>query len=121
MSKTQVWYPNIDMKMTGHRLKQRIKDSGYSVKDVQVYLQLSCPQPIYRWFKGEILPSVDHLYMLSKLLHLHMESLLVSQVKNLDLWKDTMVEVKVKAFDGWSWKWKLAYKDILGGRRVILD
>ena len=44
---------------------------------IQDYLHLSCVQPIYRWYKGLILPSVDHLFMLSELLNVHMEDFLV--------------------------------------------
>ena len=61
-------YENIDMERTGILLKEMFDKSGYTVKDIQKILHLSCPQPIYRWFKGNILPSVDHLYVLSRLL-----------------------------------------------------
>ena len=70
-------YENIDMKKTGILLKETIEKTGYTVKDIQKIVHLSCPQPIYRWFKGMILPSVDHLYVLSRLLKIHMEDLLV--------------------------------------------
>lgn len=46
------------------------------MQDIQNYLVLSCPQPVYRWFQGKTLPSVDHLYALSRLLGVHMEELL---------------------------------------------
>ena len=46
---------------------------------------LSCPQPIYRWFKGQILPSVNHLFVLSKLLNVHMEELLVEKKQNYSI------------------------------------
>lgn len=70
-------YPDIDMKRTGLILKQKIEQAGYSVKDIQKILSLSCPQPIYRWYNGKVLPSVDHLYVLGRLLGIHMEDLLV--------------------------------------------
>ena len=41
--------------------------------------EISCVQPIYRWYKGIILPSVDHLFMLSELLGVHMEEMLVKK------------------------------------------
>lgn len=72
-------YPNIDMKRTGMLLKSKIQQAGYSVKDIQEKLFLSCPQPIYRWFNGTVLPSVNHLYVLSRLLNVHMEELLVPE------------------------------------------
>lgn len=78
-------YPDIDMKKTGLLLKNRIFSAGYSVKDIQEKLGLSCPQPIYRWFKGLILPSVNHLFVLSQLLGVHMEELLVpNQTSNCE-------------------------------------
>lgn len=72
-------YPNIDMIQTGLKLKMYIDNLGMSVKDIQEYLHLSCPQPIYRWLNGKILPSVDHLLMLSELFGTHMEELLVKK------------------------------------------
>lgn len=69
----------IDQVETGKKLKAMIQAAGYNVKFIQEYLHLSCPQPIYRWFKGKILPSVEHLYALSRLLNVHMEELLVIQ------------------------------------------
>lgn len=77
--KEKVTYPNIDMEMTGLKLKRLISNAGYAVKDIQNHLHLSCPQPIYRWYKGQILPSVDNLFMLSELLNVHMEELLVKK------------------------------------------
>lgn len=70
-------YPSINMEKTGLLLKKKIAEQGYTVKDVQEYLQLSCPQPVYRWFKGKVMPSLDHLLMLSRILKVHMEDLLV--------------------------------------------
>lgn len=72
-------YPNIDMRRTGILIKKKVEEAGYTVKELQEKLTLSCPQPIYRWFKGKVLPSINHLYALSQLLHVHMEDLLVSE------------------------------------------
>ena len=72
-------YPNIDMQQTGIKLKYMLESAGYTPRIIQDYLHLSCVQPIYRWYKGKILPSVDHLLMLSELLNVHMEDLLVKK------------------------------------------
>ena len=72
-------YSNIDMQRTGRKLKYMIESAGYTPRIIQDYLHLSCVQPIYRWYKGKILPSVDHLFMLSELLNVHMEDLLVKK------------------------------------------
>ena len=70
-------YPNIDMEKTGRKMKYMLSKAGYTPRMLKEYLHLSCVQPIYRWYKGRILPSVDHLLMLSELLNVHMEELLV--------------------------------------------
>jgi transcriptional regulator with XRE-family HTH domain len=70
-------YQPIDQVKTGIQLKMMLRAAGYDVKYIQEYLHLSCPQSIYRWFKGKILPSVEHLCALSRLLGVHMEDLLV--------------------------------------------
>ena len=69
-------YPNIDMIKTGKRMKHMLESAGYTPRMIQEYLHLSCVQPIYRWYKGQILPTVDHLFMLSELLNVHMEDFL---------------------------------------------
>lgn len=69
-------YSNIDLVKTGRRLKWLVKRRRYSVRELQALLHLACPQPVYRWFKGQAMPSVDHLYALSRLLCVHMEDLL---------------------------------------------
>lgn len=78
MSQKQT-YPNIDMQRTGIKLKNMLESAGYTPRMIQDYLHLSCVQPIYRWYMGLILPSVDHLFMLSELLNVHMEDLLVKK------------------------------------------
>lgn len=82
-------YQPIDQIKTGIKLKMLISAAGYEVKDIQEYLYLSCPQPVYRWYKGKILPSVEHLCALSKLLNVHMEDLLVMRGESID---DDMIE-----------------------------
>ena len=75
----RIIYPNIDMQKTGTKLKRIIESAGFTPRMIQEYLHLSCVQPIYRWYKGLILPSVDHLFMLSELLNVHMEDFLVKK------------------------------------------
>lgn len=72
-------YSVIDKELSGQLLRLYIRNGGYTVRQIQEYLYLSCPQPIYRWMKGAILPSVSHLYSLSRLFGCHMEDLLATQ------------------------------------------
>ena len=73
----------IDQIKTGKKLKNLLELYGFDVRYLQGYLHLSCPQSIYRWYKGQALPSVEHFYALSKLLDVHMEELFVCQGESL--------------------------------------
>lgn len=75
----------IDLRKTGQLLQAFAKEYGYSVKDIQMYLGLACPQPVYRWYKGIIMPSIDNLLRLNELYHVHMEELLVKEEMFFDI------------------------------------
>ena len=49
---------------------------GYTVKDIQNYLQLSTPQAIYHWFEGKSMPTIDNLYALSGLFCIPVDAML---------------------------------------------
>lgn len=68
---------SLDAVQTGRKIESAIKQSGYSIRELQEMLGLSCPQPIYRWIRGRTLPSIDNLYMLSRILEVPMDELLV--------------------------------------------
>ena len=69
--------PTIDKERTGRWLKFLFEFKGLTAKDVKEYLSLACVQTIYRWFKGETIPTVDNLYMLSELLDRPMDNLIL--------------------------------------------
>lgn len=68
---------SLDIIQTGERIHHIMIEKGYSVRQVQEILHLSCPQTIYKWMCESRLPSVDNLYRLSRLFDMHMEDLLV--------------------------------------------
>ena len=71
-------YPVIDMKATGRRIRQLRLEKGIKIDDIVTYMGLSVPQAIYKWQRGDSLPSVDNLYALSKLLDTPVEDILVT-------------------------------------------
>ena len=70
-------YRVIDMIATGKRITEHRIEHGYSVSDLQKYFGFEAPQAIYKWQKGQTLPSTDNLYALSDLLGVSMENILV--------------------------------------------
>ena len=70
-------FPVIDLVRTGRRIEELRRSRGLSVKDIQNYFGFEYPQAVYKWQHGESLPTVDNLVALARLLHVHIEDLLV--------------------------------------------
>ena len=70
-------YKIIDVVKTGEKIKQELNEKGISVREVQEILHLNAQQSVFRWFRGETLPSIDNLYTIAYLLRLPMEALIL--------------------------------------------
>ncbi len=77
-------FPVIDPVATGANIVRLRTERGLSVRDLQTYFGFEEPQAIYKWQKGQSLPSVDNLYALGALLEVPMETILVSATQNLN-------------------------------------
>ena len=58
-------YPVIDLQKTGRRIKELREERGISVRQLQGFLGFEQPQAIYKWQKGECLPTFDNMYAMS--------------------------------------------------------
>ena len=70
-------YPVIDIDATGRNLDHLIRNSGYSVTYIADYLGAT-NSLVYRYMRGEVLPSTDRLLALSVLLGITVNDLLVT-------------------------------------------
>ena len=77
-------YTTVDAVLTGRKIKRLLTEKGCSVRKLQTLLNLSCPQPVYRWMKGQALPSIDSLYMMHRIFGIHMEEMLVAKDEEKD-------------------------------------
>ena len=68
-------YPVIDIAGTGRNIRDAIRRSGRSVSDIAEYLG-SNNSLVYRYMRGEVLPSTDRLLALSVLFGVSMNDLL---------------------------------------------
>jgi len=60
-------YPVIDTQATGKKIKQLRKEKKIKVSEMARALELESEQAIYKWQRGDSLPSIDNLYALSRL------------------------------------------------------
>ncbi|MBR0481624.1 MAG: helix-turn-helix transcriptional regulator [Firmicutes bacterium] len=78
-------FPVIDMAATGSNIKRLRLEKGMSVRQLQSYFGFDEPRAIYKWQRGESLPSVDNLYALGALLEVPMEQILVPKKLSLHI------------------------------------
>ena len=77
-------YPVLDIKATGERINQLRKDNNLRVTDVAEYMGFESTQSVYKWQRGESLPTVDNLYALSRLLHTSVDDILIGEKERDD-------------------------------------
>ena len=70
-------YLSIQQKETGSRIKSLLRESGYTVRDIQNAMGFENPQAVYKWISGKCLPSLDNFLILSRLLNTSIEDILV--------------------------------------------
>lgn len=77
MSHRQDELPLIDMRATGQNIEQLRRKAGLSVTDLQEKLELAFPQAIYRWQRGETIPTVDNLIILADVFGVTIDDIIV--------------------------------------------
>ncbi|MCR5596125.1 MAG: helix-turn-helix domain-containing protein [Lachnospiraceae bacterium] len=70
------YYPSIDVQATGRRIRELRKQKHLRVEDISAYMGFETGQAVYKWQRGESLPTVDNLYALSILFGTTMEDIL---------------------------------------------
>ena len=71
-------FPVIDLPATGANIRRLRQTKGLSVRDLQQFFGFEEPQAIYKWQRGQSLPTVDNLYALSALLDVPMNDILAA-------------------------------------------
>ena len=69
--------PHINVDTTGKQLKRIRKEHNFSVQDIQHQIGLISAQAIYKWERGQALPSLDNIVILAKLYEVTLDDLLV--------------------------------------------
>ena len=87
-------YPVIDLVATGNNIKRLRLERGLTVRDLQSYFGFEEPQAIYKWQKGQSLPTVDNLYALGSLLGVSMDELIVVDIVVLSMSDGIVLEKK---------------------------
>ena len=69
--------PTIDMAATGRNISDMRKRAGITVSDLQAILGFNTPQAIFKWTRGDTLPTVDNLVILASVFGVKVDDILV--------------------------------------------
>ena len=58
-------YQRVDLVKTGKNITRLMKENNIKVSDLQEIFGFEYPQAIYKWKRGECLPTIDNLIILS--------------------------------------------------------
>lgn len=75
-------FSHIDMAATGRNIVALRKERGLSVRDLQRVFGFSEPQAIYKWQRGQSLPSTDNLLVLHVLFRVPVEAIVCYSVSS---------------------------------------
>ena len=75
--KVQTENVDIDLRLTGSNIRNFRRKHKLSAADIADYLHLCSPRAVYRWERGECLPSVDNLVLLAHLYSVPIDALVV--------------------------------------------
>ena len=73
--------PVVDMKLTGQNIASLRIKRGISVREMQHMLGFSTPQSIYKWQRGETLPTLENLAALACILDVSMDDILAVECR----------------------------------------
>ena len=74
---------SVNMKETGKRIRELRLEHNIKVLDIMEALGLESEQAIYKWQRGDSIPTVDNLLRLAELFDCHMEDIIVADYGNV--------------------------------------
>jgi transcriptional regulator with XRE-family HTH domain len=69
--------PSINMAATGNNITQMRRRAGMTVQDLQHIFGFSSPQAIYKWQRGEAMPTLDNLVILASVFDTTMDAIVI--------------------------------------------
>ena len=69
--------PVINMTATGMNIARLRKNAGMTVRDLQAVFGFANPQAIYKWQRGETMPTLDNMIVLAAVFNVTVDEILV--------------------------------------------
>lgn len=65
----------IDIIKTGENIKRIIKQKGMKIADVQSAFGFNTPQAIYKWMRGDCMPTIDNIVIMTDIFGVGMDDI----------------------------------------------
>ena len=72
--------PMINMQKTGANIKMLMKLNNIKVMQIQDILGFNTPQAIYKWLRGESMPTIDNMVILATLLNTTIDNIIITEM-----------------------------------------
>ena len=69
----------INLIETGNNISRLRKERGLSIRQIQEAMGFNTPQAIFKWQRGETLPTIDNFLVLSELFHTTIDEIVVKE------------------------------------------
>ena len=69
--------PVIDMTATGRNIARLRENAGMTVRDLQAVFGFSTPQAIYKWQRGDAMPTLDNIVALAAIFSVTVDEIIV--------------------------------------------
>ena len=70
--------PTIDAIATGANIRALIKSKGFKVTDIQTIFGFHTPQAIFKWMRGDALPSIDNIVIRAHILDVTVDTIIIT-------------------------------------------
>lgn len=67
----------VDITATGENIKRLMVENRVTYKDIQHALCFNTPQAIYKWMRGECLPSIDNMVVLADMFNCKIDDIVI--------------------------------------------
>lgn len=69
--------PTIDIRATGQNIARLRNNTGITIRQMQDILGFGTPQAIYKWQRGDALPTIDNMVVLADMFNVRIDDIIV--------------------------------------------
>lgn len=71
-------YPVVDLVKTGENITRLMNENHITVRDLQDVFGFEYPQAIYKWKRGDCLPTIDNLIVLASIFNTTIDKIIIA-------------------------------------------